>query len=514
MLISNHHPMSPPTHSLVEEVAKNAVKQEIERRATSSDLEFLPKFSTVKEVLEFAKKQGVTMLDLTFTDVPGTLQHTSCPVRLLNEDTIEEGFGFDGSSIRGFQEIQESDMLLMPDITTAYLDTFSAEPTISVLCNVKDPISGNIYASSPRSIALRAVEHLKSTGIADTVCMGPELEFFIFDHVEYSQSPGAGSYAVDSVEAIWNTGMREDGGNKGYKIRHKEGYFPGPPMDQHQDVRTAMVRELERAGIEIESFHHEVATAGQAEIDMRFDDLLSMADKVMRYKYIVRNVAARYGKTATFMAKPIHNDNGSGMHVHQSLWMNGETLFAGDEYAGLSETALHYIGGILKHAKALTAFTNPTTNSYRRLVPGFEAPVNFIYSARNRSAAIRIPMYSQSPKSKRVEIRFPDATANPYLAFSAMLLAGLDGVRNKIDPGEATDKNLYSLSDAELEKIPHAPTSLENALLALEKDHVFLTETNVFDEGFISTYIAFKRSEIAEGNTFPTPWEFYRYFDV
>lgn len=506
--------MSLSTHSLVEETRKKAAQSEMERRSSMADLEFLPKFSTVEEVKEFAKKQGVTMLDLTFTDVPGTLQHTSCPIRLFSEDSVEEGFGFDGSSIRGFQEIQESDMLLVPDVSTAFLDTFSAEPTISVFCNIKDPMSGELYSASPRSIAIRAMEYLSKSGIADTAFMGPELEFFIFDHVEYTQEAGSASYAVDSCEAIWNTGEREVGGNKGYKIRHKEGYFPGPPMDQHQDVRTAMVRELERAGIEIESFHHEVATAGQAEIDMKFDSMLAMADNVMRYKYIVRNVAARYGKTATFMPKPIYNDNGTGMHTHQSLWKDGQTLFAGGEYAGLSEMALYYIGGVLKHANALTALTNPTTNSYRRLVPGFEAPVNFIYSARNRSAAIRIPMYSQSPKAKRIELRFPDATANPYLAFSAMLLAGLDGIINKIEPGSATDKNLYAMSNAELATIPHAPTSLIESLNALESDSAFLTESGVLTQKFIDDYIAFKRAEIEEGNTYPTPWEFYRYFDI
>ncbi len=505
--------MTTTSSVLLEEAKKKAARAQM-LHSDTADLDFLPAFNSVHDVQEFAKKHGVTVVDLTFTDVPGTLQHTSCPIRQLTEDDCEMGYGFDGSSIRGFQEIQESDMLLIPDIKTAFLDNFSTEPTISVICDVKDPTTGEIYKSSPRSIAKNAVAALQKSGIADTAYFGPEAEFFIFDSVKYDQSAGAAHYAVDSIEAIWNTGEQEEGSNLGYKIRHKEGYFPGPPMDRHQEVRAVMAREIERAGIPIESFHHEVATAGQAEIDMRFADLLTMADSLVRYKYIVRNVAYRYGKSVTFMPKPIFGDNGSGMHVHQSLWRNNATLFAGEDYAGMSETALHYIGGILKHAPAICALTNPTTNSYKRLVPGFEAPVNFIYSARNRSAAIRIPMYHSHPKAKRIEARFPDSTCNPYLAFAALLMAGLDGIKNEIDPGEATDKNLYSMSESELAKIPHAPASLMDALRALEADHEFLTADGVFEESFIEDYIEAKKAEIMDSNMRPTPWEFFRYYDA
>lgn len=502
------------TSLLVEEVKRKAVEVELQRRNTSADLDFLPKFTSVAEVVEFAKAHGATMLDLTFTDVPGTLQHTSFPIHALTEEGIAMGFGFDGSSIRGFQEIQESDMLLMPDISTAFLDTFSPEPTISVFCDIHDPVSRDLYSLSPRTIAKKAIEYLQKTGIADTAFFGPEAEFFIFDNVQYEQTAGAASYKVDSVEATWNSAHPEGGRNLGYKIRHKEGYFPGPPADQHQDVRAAIVREIERAGIEVECFHHEVATAGQAEIDMKYDDLLTMADSLIRYKYIARNVAHRYGKTITFMPKPIFNDNGSGMHVHQSLWKNGDTLFAGDKYAGLSETALHYIGGIIAHAPALCALCNPTTNSYKRLIPGFEAPVNFIYSARNRSAAIRIPMYHDVPKSKRIETRFPDPSCNPYIAFAALLLAGLDGIERKIDPGQATDQNLYSLGDAELNAIPRAPHTLSQAIDALEHDKEFLLASGVFTDQFLSDFISWKREEAAEIGLRPTPAEFYQYYDI
>lgn len=500
--------------SVLEAVKQKASQMEMKSVDETSDLEFLPSLMTVQDVLSFAEDQGATMLDLTFTDVPGTMQHTSCPVHELTESNVKAGFGFDGSSIRGFQEIQESDMLLIPDVQTAFLDTFSGEPTVSVICDVQDPLTGELYGSSPRTIAKRAVESLSRSGIADTAYFGPEAEFFIFDSVQYDQSPGSASYRVDSCEAIWNTGNHEEGRNLGYKIRHKEGYFPGPPMDKHQEVRTAIVRELERAGIAVENFHHEVATGGQAEIDMRFADLLAIADNLMRYKYIARNVAYRYGKSVTFMPKPIFGDNGSGMHVHQSLWKAGNTLFAGKEFAGMSAMALHYIGGILKHAPALCAFTNPITNSYKRLVPGFEAPVNFIYSARNRSAAIRIPMYHAHEKCKRIEARFPDPACNPYLAFAALLMAGIDGIRNEIDPGEATNKNLYSMSKEELATIPHAPESLTDALRALEEDHEFLTVDGVFAESFIRDYLGMKHAEIAEGSMQPTPWEFFRYYDI
>jgi glutamine synthetase len=478
------------------------------------DLSFTPAMKTVKDVLAFAAKHRAVALDITFVDVPGTLQHTSAPLHELTEENAAQGYGFDGSSIRGFQQIQESDMLLIPHLPSAYLDTFGGEPLISVLCDVRDPISGKLYDSSPRTIAHRALAMLEESGIADTAYFGPEAEFFIFDSVRYEQGPQGAMYAIDSNEAIWNSGRAEEGENTGYKIRHKEGYFPGAPADQLQEVRTAMVRELEQAGVKIESFHHEVATAGQAEIDMERTDLLSMADNLIRYKYITRNVAARYGKSVTFMPKPIFGDNGSGMHVHQSLWKEGKPLFAGSEYAGLSKMALQYLAGILAHARALCALCNPTTNSYKRLVPGFEAPVNLIYSARNRSAAIRIPMYSQNPKAKRIEFRMPDPACNPYLAFSAMLLAGLDGIERELDPGEHTDDNLYHMSEDDLAKIPHAPGNLAEALDALEKDHGFLTKKGVFSEAFLSSFIAQKREEAAEEAMHPTPNEFFKYYDV
>ncbi len=384
-----------------------------------------------KDVIALAKKNNCEILDLTFVDVPGTLHHTSKPIHQL-ESVLEEGAGFDGSSIRGFQQIQESDMLLIPDPETAIIDPFTERKTLSLLCDVREPMKTELYERSPRTIAKNAMAFLSKSGLADTAYFGPEAEFFIFDHVSYEAGIGSAHYQVDSEEATWNSGHNgEDCPNLGYTIRHKEGYFPASPFDTQQDLRAEMVMEMEKAGIEIETFHHEVATGGQAEIDMRFDTLIRSADKLIRYKYITRNVAKRHGKSVTFMPKPIFGDNGSGMHTHQSLWKGGKPLFAGDKYAGLSEMAMYYMGGILKHAKALCALCNPTTNSYKRLVPGFEAPVNFIYSARNRSAAIRIP-FVPSPKAARIEVRFPDPTANPYLGFTAMLMAGLDGIKNKI----------------------------------------------------------------------------------
>lgn len=469
---------------------------------------------TDKDVVALAKKHKCTVLDLTFVDVPGTLHHTSKPIHEL-EDVLKHGAGFDGSSIRGFQQIQESDMLLIPDPNTAYIDPFTSEPTLSVLCDVREPMKKELYERSPRTIAKKALEFLKKSGFADVAYFGPEAEFFIFDHVSYEVGTGKSHYEVDSSEATWNSGeSAKECGNLGYTIRHKEGYFPASPFDQQQDIRAAMVMEMEKAGIEIETFHHEVATGGQAEIDMRFDELLVMADKMIRYKYITRNVAKRFGKSVTFMPKPIYGDNGSGMHTHQSLWKAGKPLFAGNEYAGLSKTALYYMGGILKHAQALCAICNPTTNSYKRLVPGFEAPVNFIYSARNRSAAIRIPMYSDNPKAKRVEFRSPDAAANPYIAFAAMLLAGLDGIKHKIDPGEATDENLYQMDPAKLAKIPHAPEDLSQALDALEADMGFLLDGGVFTKKFLSDYIETKRAEVADERKRPTAGEFFKYYDV
>ena len=496
-----------PTMDLEKQLLK------IPRPFSGEDLSFTPKGMTAADVLKFAKQHQATVADFTFVDVPGTIQHTSKPIHEL-EDVLKSGAGFDGSSIRGFKQINESDMLLLPDPATAILDTFQTEQTLSVLCDVRDPITGELYDSSPRTVARRAVEYLKNSGVADAAYFGPEAEFFIFDSVRYESKTNGAMYEIDSNEAIWNTGKPEEGGNLGYKIRHKEGYFPVSPMDTQQDLRSTMVREMERAGVKIETFHHEVATGGQAEIDMERDELLPMADKLMRYKYIVRNVARRFGKTATFMPKPIYGDNGSGMHVHQSLWKEGKPLFAGSEYAGLSKMAMHYIAGLLAHAQALCALCNPTTNSYKRLVPGFEAPVNLIYSARNRSAAIRIPMYSNNPKTKRVEFRMPDPVCNPYLAFSALLLAGLDGIERGLVPGQHTDQNLYQMSAEDLAKIKHAPADLNQALDALEADHAFLTKPGVFSEAFISSFIEQKRGEVADERMRPTASEFFRYFDA
>ncbi len=496
--------------SLLKEKALNAI---LTPHHEGADLEFRPGIHTAAELMAFAKKHHVTMTDLTFVDVPGTLQHTSKPLHEL-PGVLDGGAGFDGSSIRGFQQIQESDMLLIPDVTSAYLDTFLGEPTLSLLCDIKDPFSSDLYDSSPRTIAHRAVAALESSGIADAAYFGPEAEFFILDNVRYGEGPQGAFYEVDSDEAIWNTGRTEEGGNMGYKIRHKEGYFPSSPMDSQQLIRSTMVREMERAGIAIETFHHEVATGGQAEIDMERDALLPMADKLMRYKYIARNVARRFGKTVTFMPKPIFGDNGSGMHVHQSLWKEGQPLFAGDGYAGLSKMAMSYIAGLLKHARALCALCNPTTNSYKRLVPGFEAPVNLIYAARNRSAALRSPTYSTNPKSTRVEFRLPDPACNPYLAFAALLLAGMDGIEHEMDPGKHTDKNLYHMDAADLSKIGHAPATLTEALDALEADQEFLTRDGVFSKEFLAGYIETKRAEAAEEAMRPTAHEYFKYFDV
>jgi glutamine synthetase len=471
--------------------------------------------ATAKEVINRAKDLKVTMADLKFVDLPGTWQHFSIPLNELTEEIFEEGLGFDGSSIRGWKAINESDMLVMPDPTTAILDPFCAEPTLSLTCSVVDPITKAPYDRDPRGIAKKAEDYLKSTGLADVAYYGPEAEFFIFDDIRYDVSPNASFYSMDSIEASWNSGRNEDGNNIGNKIRVKGGYFPVAPADQFQDIRTEMSLELERAGIPVERQHHEVATAGQAEIDIRFDSLLKMADKMMWFKYIIKNVARRHGKTATFMPKPIFGDNGSGMHTHMSLWKGGKPLFAGDKYAGMSEMALYYIGGILKHAPSLVALTNPTTNSYRRLVPGYEAPIKLAYSSRNRSAAIRIPMYSASPKAKRIEFRTPDPSCNPYLGFAAMLLAGLDGIQNKIDPGQPMDKNIYGLSPQELAEIRSLPASLEDSLAVLKKDHEFLLKGNVFTQDLIETWIDMKMtSEVSETRLRPTPMEFQLYYDV
>ena len=427
--------------------------------------------STPKSVIEMAKKTGAKMVDIKFVDTFGTWQHFSCPIAELTEEVFSEGFGFDGSSIRGWKSIEASDMLAMPDPDTAFIDPFCAVPTLSLTCTIAETGTKEAYVRDPRGIAQRAEKYLISTGLADQAFFGPEAEFFIFDNVQFDSKSNGTFYSIDSEEGIWNTG-RDEMPNLGNKIRHKEGYFPVPPLDTQQDIRTEMVLTMEELGLQIEKQHHEVATAGQAEIDIRFDTLVKMADHMMVYKYVLKNVAKKHGKTVTLMPKPLFGDNGSGMHTHQSLWKKGKPLFAGNEYAGLSKMALYYIGGLLKHAHALCAFCSPTTNSYKRLVPGFEAPVNLAYSSRNRSAAIRIPTYSDNPKAKRLEYRPPDPAANPYIAFAALLLAGLDGVQNKIDPGEPIDKNMYELPPEEHAKIPQILGSLDAAVNALEKDQV------------------------------------------
>ena len=467
-----------------------------------------------KQVMDYCREQGVRMVDLKFMDFPGLWQHFSVPLSQFNEDSFEDGFGFDGSSIRGWQPIHASDMLVMPDPESARLDLFTDVPTLSLICNIVDPLTKEKYSRDPRNITQKAEAYLKSTGIADTAYFGPEAEFFIFDDVRFDQNEHCGYYYVDSVEGRWNSG-REENPNLGYKPRYKEGYFPVSPIDSYQNLRTEMVLKMEEMGIEVEAQHHEVATAGQAEIDMKYAPIVQMADQLMLFKYIIKNVALKHDKTVTFMPKPIFNDNGSGMHVHQSLWKSGKPLFAGDRYGGLSEMALYYIGGILKHARALCAFVAPTTNSYKRLVPGFEAPVNLAYSSRNRSASIRIPMYSPSPKAKRVEVRFPDPSCNGYLAFAAMLMAGLDGIENRIDPGEPLDKDIYGLSPEELENVPSTPSSLEEALNALEEDHEFLMKGDVFTDDAIFTWIDYKRqNEVDPIRLRPHPYEFALYYDI
>ncbi len=468
---------------------------------------------TPKEFFEFAKKNNAKMVDLKFTDLLGTWQHCSFPVDTWDEDTFVDGVGFDGSSIRGWQGIHVSDMLAVPDPATTVMDSFFKEPTVSIIANIVDPVTKEDYSRDPRHVARKGKAYLKKTGIADACLIGPEPEFFIFDEVRYEQNQHTGMYKIDSVEGAWNTARFEEP-NLGYKPSFKGGYFPVSPTDTYYDLRGEMVAEMQKVGIIVECHHHEVATAGQSEIDMKFDDLLKMADQFMWYKYIAKNVAKRNGKTVTFMPKPVFEDNGSGMHTHLSLWKGGKPLFAGDGYAGLSIIGIYAIGGILKHAPAILAFAAPTTNSYRRLVPGFEAPVNLVMSQRNRSAGVRIPMYSSNPKAKRLEFRCPDPTCNGYLTWTAMLMAVLDGIQNKIEPGEPLDRDIYEMTPEELAKYPKTPGSLAEALDALEKDHEFLIAGNVFTEDLIETWIQWKKdNEIDPLALRPHPYEFHLYYD-
>jgi glutamine synthetase len=466
-----------------------------------------------KELLDFAAKQGARQVDVRFTDLPGLSQHISYPINMLDENSFEDGFGIDGSSIRGWAAINESDMLLIPDPSTAFMDPFAETRTIVMTGEIIDPITRQHYDRDPRWIARKAEIHLKNSGVADTAYFGAEAEFFIFDNIRFDQNAHSGFYFIDAEEGRWNSGREQN--NLGYRPRYKEGYFPVPPTDHYQDLRSEMVATMMECGLTIECHHHEVATGGQCEIDQRFDTLVKSADNMMLYKYIVRNVAYQYGKTVTFMPKPIFGDNGSGMHTHQSLWAADRPLFAGDNYAGLSQMALWYIGGLLRHARSLSAIIAPTTNSYKRLVPGYEAPVNLAYSRRNRSAAVRIPMYSNSPKTKRIEFRPPDAASNPYLAFAAMMMAGLDGIVNKLDPGEPLDKDIYDLSPEEMKRVPSMPASLDEALDCLEEDHGFLTKGDVFSEELIETFVSYKRKAEAEAVRLrPHPYEFALYYDI
>ncbi|HEX9375634.1 MAG TPA: type I glutamate--ammonia ligase [Actinomycetota bacterium] len=472
--------------------------------------------TTPKDVLALAKEQGVQIVDLRFCDLPGLMQHFSVPIAELDEDSFSDGFGFDGSSIRGFQEIQESDMLLVPDAEGAFVDPFLQHPTLVLNCFVKDPVTTEWYSRDPRYVAKKAELYLQQSGIAETSYWGPECEFYIFDSIRFDQNQHEGYYHIDAIEGAWNSGAEEGGHNLGFKPRYKEGYFPLPPMDHYQDLRSEMVMNLQKAGITVEVQHHEVGTAGQAEIDIRYDTLLRSADNVMKYKYVIKQTARKAGKTATFMPKPIFQDNGSGMHTHQSLWNGDENLFWDEVgYAQFSDMGRYYIGGLLAHAPALLAFCAPTTNSYRRLVPGYEAPINLVYSQRNRSACIRIPVFFKTPKAKRLEFRSPDPTCNPYLAFSAMLLAGLDGVKNKIEPPDPIDKDLYHLPPEESALVKQVPGSLEEVLAALEADHEFLLEGGVFTQDVIDTWIEYKRDhELDQVRLRPHPYEFALYFDI
>jgi glutamine synthetase len=475
---------------------------------------------TPTEAVEYCKNRGIGIIDLKFTDLPGTLQHLSIPLSEWTEENIGDGYGFDGSSIRGFKSIEESDMLLMPDTDTAVVDPFCQIPTLSVLCNVLDPETREWFSRDPRYIAQKAETYLGASGLADTSYWGPELEHFVFDSARFDQNAHSGYYFIDSDEGIWNAGATESlsgGPNLAYKPRYKQGYFPAPPMDTLQDLRSECVQKMEHFGIVVEKHHHEVATAGQAEIDMRYDTLTKMADFVMIQKYVVKNVAHAHGKVATFMPKPIFGDNGSGMHTHQSLWQGGTNLFydAASDYALISATCRHYIGGLLQHAPALLALIAPTTNSYRRLIPGYEAPVNLVYSSRNRSACIRIPTYFSSPAARRLEFRLPDPACNPYLAFAAMLMAGLDGVINEIEPPDPVDVNLYDMSPEEAAKIKQVPGSLEEVLDALEHDYEFLLRGGVFTEDVIETWLDYKRTnELDPMRLRPHPYEFFLYLDA
>ena len=479
-----------------------------------------PASPTPREVINLCRERGIQIIDLKFTDVPGIFQHLSIPVNRLTgevfEEVFQEGVGFDGSSIRGFQDINDSDMMLVPDSTSAFIDPIYKIPTMSLICDVRDPVTNGPYPRDPRYIAKQAERYLISTGIANISYWGPELEHFIFDNVRFDQNEHSGYYFIDSDEGIWNSGQDNGRPNLGHRPRYKGGYFPVPPVDTLQDIRSEAMLKMIECGIEMEVHHHEVATAGQGEIDMRFRSLTRMADQVMMHKYILKNVARAHGKTATFMPKPLFGDNGTGMHVHQSLWNNGTNLFFDPEgYALLSQMGHYYIGGLFKHAAALLAIIAPTTNSYRRLVPGYEAPVNLVYSQRNRSAAARIPVYTKSPAGKRVEFRTPDATCNPYLAFAAMLMAGLDGIINKIDPGDPVEEDIYELSPEEAARLPQVPGSLEEALNALEQDHEFLLKGGVFTPDLIEKWIDYKRkNEVDPVRMRPHPYEFLLYWDA
>lgn len=469
---------------------------------------------TPQEVLKMIQDNNIKIIDLKFIDMPGIWQHCSFYYDQIDESSFVDGVAFDGSSIRGWKAINESDMSMVPDPKTAWIDPFYAEPTLSMICSIKEPRTGEWYSRDPRSIANKALDFLNSTGIGDIAFFGPEAEFFVFDDVRFDQAENKSYYYVDSVEGRWNSGREEAGGNLGYKPRYKEGYFPVAPTDTLQDMRTEMLLTMAACNVPIEKHHHEVATGGQNELGIRFAPIIEAADNLMIYKYVIKNVAKKYGKSVTFMPKPLFNDNGSGMHTHMSIWKGGQPLFWGDGYADLSKMALNAIGGILKHAPALLALTNPTTNSYKRLVPGFEAPVNLAYSQGNRSASVRIPLSGSNPKAKRFEFRCPDATSNPYLSFAAMLCAAVDGIKNEIDPGEPLDVDIYDLSPEELSKIPSTPGSLEEALEALEKDHSFLTDTGVFTEDFIQNWIEYKLdNEVNPMRLRPHPYEFSLYYD-